>query len=237
MIYNNPPTHKVLAHKTMLITFLCKGKDIPEVFTAIIPNSIINLEMIDQSIANIIIQTDRLGQFINLVKDKELMDVIVEVTDDPTPVAAGGVVSLGYYVLRIGISKPKIMSVTPLVVSGDKKTMQIKKTKEMRERKVNTPTIFGKTTSALVIQPNEALTKINQYEAFIWLYRPETNEACYVLHSRYSKHPLFAQIDVTFEEFTTIFVDDVLVETITCNSLEQVKEEEINLINKYMKVK
>lgn len=199
--------------------------------TYVIDNSMVGFEIINNNEVLLTIYNDKIGK--NIEPKLKFKEIIVDVTDDPTPDVAGGVVSLGYYVNRFAMKEFKIMSLTPqLVLSTNLSNFLLKNTKSMRTRIQYKGQEVIPIKSSLPYEVDEKLREqIKTYEHHLHIYNKNTNEYSYIIRSLMKKD--VCQIIVQYNNQTSMFSDVVLMEHINCEGLEQLKQEEVLMINKY----
>ena len=127
-------TRKVNAWETFILTFTTKSKESTSV---VLP--LCNFETEESmDISNVIFHTE-----ITALKDKlninDTFHTVADFTDDPTSHIAGGIVSLGYPLIRIVLQNSKISSFDPLIISGKTKDLKVQHNRCQRSSLIKMP--------------------------------------------------------------------------------------------------
>lgn len=106
---------------TALLTFITDDKELvdkPTMFTMVVPTvpAISVVEDVQEQKCTIITNVSFTSE--ELVVDKKINDFYYDLTNDPTPNRAAGVVSLGYYSVRFTLHNAIIKSTTPLILEA-----------------------------------------------------------------------------------------------------------------------
>jgi len=237
-LYDKPPMGKPYAHKTMMVSIYeekeIDGKPALVPKTLVTDNSVVTVDCINQKESTLTIHTDKIAQFVQGTKCKHL---VVEFSDDPTPNCAGGVVSLGYYVLRFFVDTPELLNLVPFVVKCKKEHIVIKETKSMRNRPQSIlPLAIPVKSEIKIKKESEQSKKIKLYERHNWLIK-DNNESFYVVHAVYNPQKNMKNVAVEHKDYTSTFADSPIIEEILCDSLDQMRAEEDRLVNKYINIK
>jgi hypothetical protein len=217
-------TETPLAYNTMLLVFEDSEKKAYS-FTI----QLINFGTEENSeTINVIFDYD-LSAIKSKIEDiKPPLKMVADYTDDPTPIGAGLVVSLGYPLVRIEFKKCTITNFDPLVVSGKPEDLDVKFNREQRDSLIDLPNWKR-------VKVNDRMFEVTKNSVLRRYYSffPAFDEPLYLI-SCLTGRKNFTSVDMI--DMTTFYHSPELIEYNKHRKKDKAIEKYLELIKKWRKV-